>query len=291
MAVLAFDMGGTSVKHAVWIENELKDASSFKTPPTWEAMKDSMKAVFDEKKDIVGIAISAPGSVDVETGVIAGISAIEYIHHFNIVAELQAMFGLPVSIENDANCAALAELWQGVAKGEDNLLFVVIGTGIGGSVIINGQLQKGKNLFGGEFGIMVLDGEESFSMLGTAVHMAERYSRAKGLEEDAHSGEEVFKLAKDGDEIAIKEVDKFYKYLALGLYNLQFTTDPSMIVLGGGVSQHKDLIPELNKRIKSRLKAAGLESLNVNLQACHYLADANLVGAVAAFNTQKGGIL
>ena len=68
MAVLAFDMGGTSVKHAVWIENELKDASSFKTPSTWDAMKDSMKAVFDEKKDIVGIAISAPGSVDVETG-------------------------------------------------------------------------------------------------------------------------------------------------------------------------------------------------------------------------------
>lgn len=289
MRVLAFDMGGSAVKYGLWTNQGLSETSSFKTPKTWEEMKAEMQRVFESQKNLEGVALSAPGSVDVETGIVGGISAIEYIHDFKIVEELEAMFKVPVSIENDANCAALAELWQGVAKEEKDVLFVVVGTGIGGAVIINGELYKGSNLFGGEFGIMVLDGKESFSMLGTAVHMAERYCLAKGLSEGAYSGQEVFDFAKEGDPIAVLEVNKFYDYLALGLYNLQFTTDPSMIVLGGGVSQHEDLIPELSKRINQRLEEALLDGFKINLKACHFLNDANLVGAVAAFNTQKGG--
>lgn len=289
MSILAFDMGGSSVKYGIWKDEKLTDTSSFKTPATWEKMKENMNSVFEKYSNLKGVALSSPGSVDVETGIIGGISAIEYIHDFKLVEELEVMFNLPVSVENDANCAALAELWQGVAKDEKDVLFVVIGTGIGGAVIVNGELQKGANLFGGEFGIMLLDGKQSFSRLGTAVHMAERYSLSKGLDMNAHSGEEVFKLAKDGDNEAIHEVNNFYDYLALGLYNLQFTSDPSMIVLGGGVSQHKELIPELDKRISERLKSNDLESVKINLEACHYLNDANLVGAVAAFNNQKGG--
>lgn len=289
MRVLAFDLGGSAVKYGLWTNQGLTETSNFKTPKTWDEMKSKMLKVFESQEVLEGVALSAPGSVDAENGVVGGISAIEYIHDFKIVEELEALFKVPVSIENDANCAALAELWQGVAKGETEVLFVVVGTGIGGAIIVNGELYKGSNLYGGEFGIMVLDGRETFSMLGTAVHMAERYCLAKGLNEDTHSGQEVFDLAKDGDPVAITEVNKFYDYLALGLYNLQFTTDPSMIVLGGGVSQHKDLIPELSKRVNQRLKEALLDGFKINLKACHFLNDANLVGAVAAFNTQKGG--
>lgn len=293
MSILAFDMGGTSVKYGRWSSDELIGKGSFKTPDTWSAMKETMFDVFQKmnKEDITGIALSSPGSVNIETGTIGGISAIPYIHDFEIIKELEELFKLPVSVDNDANCAALAEIWQGSAQDESDVLFVVIGTGIGGAVIIDQQIHRGHNLFGGEFGIMLLDGKESFSMLGTAVHMAERYCERKGLRSDEVSGEEVFVLADEGDEIAIDEVDKFYNYLSLGLYNLQFTTDPSAIVLGGGVSQHKDLIPELTKRLDTMLMKNDLESVKINLKACHFMNDANLIGAIAAFKNQKGEIV
>lgn len=291
MAILAFDMGGSAVKYGIWNNDTLEMTEQFKTPATWDEMKDSLNQTYQNLKityDISGIALSAPGSVDVAKGVIGGISAIEYIHHFPIVEDLESVFGLPVSIDNDANCAALAETWKGVARGESNVLFVVVGTGIGGAVIVNGEIQRGHNLFGGEFGCMILDGKQSFSMLGTAVHMAERYARRLGIPEDSITGAEVFDRAKAGDARAIDEVNKFYDYLSLGLYNLQFTTDPSSIIIGGGVSQNPDLIPAVTTRIQDMLSNAGLESVDVSVKACHFLNDANLVGAVAAFQTQKG---
>lgn len=294
MSILAFDMGGTSVKYGEWTSEKLHNKGSFMTPDSWDIMKESMMKVFNEankNNDLKGIALSSPGSVDIDQGVIGGISAIPYIHHFRIIDELETMFNLPVGIDNDANCAALAEIWQGSAKDDKDVLFVVIGTGIGGAVIMDRKIQRGHNLFGGEFGIMLLDGKNSFSELGTAVHMAERYCRTKNLAVDAVSGEEVFNLAKNGDDVAIKEVNNFYDYLSLGLYNLQFTTDPSAIVLGGGVSQYKDLIPELNKRLNRMLKDKELNSVEINLKPCHFMNDANLIGAIAAFNNQKDGKL
>lgn len=285
--LLVFDWGGTSVKHAFWSEGEgLFGQGSFATPKTWEEMKDTMLSIYEDsenKEYFKGVAISAPGSVDQEQGIIGGISAIEYIHNFPIQKELEDLFGLPVSIENDANSAALAELWQGAADDIDNAIFVVVGTGIGGAVIQNRKLLRGRNLFAGEFGIMEFGDEGSFSMLGTAVHMAERYCRRKGLDEKHFSGKEVFALAEEGDEIAIEEVDKFYDYLSLGIYNLLFTTDPDVVIIGGGVSKKEDLVENLEKRIDARLKRQNLGDYQYSLRSCEFHNDANLLGAIYSF--------
>lgn len=294
MTILAFDWGGSSVKYGIWKNESLTSQGLFPTPKSWQEMKSEMMKTVDqfrETHELEGIAISSPGSVDTQLGIVGGISAIDFIHNFEIVAEMETLFELPVSIENDANCAALAEIWQGVAKNEQNVLFVVVGTGIGGAVVIDGEIQHGHNLFGGEFGCMILDGVETFSILGTAVHMAERYALTKQIDPNSVSGKDVFELAQNGDVIAQEEVEKFYNYLSLGLYNLQFVTDPSLIVIGGGVSQNETLIEELNIRVKAMLKNAGLESVEMEIKACHYLNDANLVGAIAAFQSQKGEIL
>lgn len=293
MTVLAFDWGGSSIKYGIWENESLGSQNTFPTPKTWEDLKFEMTKIVNQFKDtheLMGVAISSPGSVNSTTGIVGGISAIEYIHDFEIVKEMEALFNLPISIENDANCAALAEIWQGVAKDEQNVLFVVVGTGIGGAVVIDGEIQPGHNLFGGEFGCMILDGVETFSMLGTAVHMAERYAKTKQIDPQSVTGHDVFELAKQGDKVAIEEVEKFYGYLSLGLYNLQFVTDPSLIIIGGGVSQNETLIEELNIRVKSMLKNAGLESVAIEIKACHYLNDANLVGAIAAFQSQQGDV-
>lgn len=292
MSILGFDMGGTSVKYAIW-EEGLKHQGSFPTPDSFEALTENMLQVLNQFKDVFtieGVAISAPGSVDVEKGIIGGISAIPYIHHFPIQKELESILGLKVSLENDANSAALAELWQGEASDVDSALFVVVGTGIGGAVIQGKKLIKGRNLFAGEFGIMMLDEETSFSRGGTAVHMARRYCERLNLEEGSISGQEVFKRALEGDTIAIEEEETFYKNLALGIYNIMFTTDPDRIILGGGVTQHKPLLGELKKRIDERLEKAGLSSYEYELKSCKYLNDANLVGAVYAHKLKYGGL-
>ncbi|HEY4537151.1 MAG TPA: ROK family protein [Erysipelothrix sp.] len=288
MSYLVFDIGGTSVKYAVYHKNELLNQDAFLTPSTWTEMKEALKSVllkFSQDYEFEGVAISAPGSTNIEKGVIEGVSAIDYLHHFPIREELEGLFNLPVSLENDANCAALAELWQGVAQGEENILFVVIGTGIGGAVIIDGKLQRGSHLFGGEFGLMLLEPNVSFSLNATPVHMAEKYCKRKGLASDAVSGEEVFALAQT-DEIALEEVTRFYDYLAQGLFNLQFITDPNMIVLGGGVSQYEPLIPELQKRLDKRMKTANITDFTFNIKACHFKNNANLLGAVYSFMQQ-----
>lgn len=290
MSLIVFDLGGSAVKYGLYEDGNLSHQNQFPTPSSWELMQDELLNVVQtlKQENTQGIAMSVPGSVDQKEGVIGGVSAIEYIHNFKFVDALETHLSLPVSIENDANCAALAELHSGVAKDNKDVLFVVVGTGIGGAVIQNGELLKGRNTFAGEFGCMILDGKTSFSLLATAVHMAERYCDRVNVPWGTYDGQEVFKKADDNDPIAQDEVNKFYDYLTLGLYNLQFTTDPECIVIGGGVTAHPPLIDELNRRMATLLLEAGLESVQFEIKAAHYQNDANLMGAVASFLKQKG---
>lgn len=288
MAILAFDFGGSAVKHGIWNGQEMIEKGIFKTPNTWEEMKASLLAVFTESdREIEGVALSAPGVVDVQKQMINGISAIPYIHGFNIFQELEELFQRPVSIENDANCAGLAEIYAGAAKGKKEVAFVVIGTGIGGAIFHKGEIVKGTHLYGGEFGLMYLSGGETFSKLGTAVQMAWRYCERKGMEKETFSGEEVFAFAESGDEVAIEEVNNFYEYLTQGLFSIQFSLDPEMIVLGGGVSAKKGLLEEINRRMKEKLIHFGLNDFIPQIVTCQYKNDANLIGAAANFLTIK----
>ncbi|OTN87732.1 ROK family protein [Enterococcus sp. 7E2_DIV0204] len=288
MAILAFDFGGSAVKYGVWNGQEMTDKGKFTTPKTWEEMKASLLAVFvGMAQDFEGVALSAPGVVDVEKQLINGISAIPYIHGFNIFKELEELFNLPVAIENDANCAGMAEIYEGAAKGKKEVAFVVVGTGIGGAIFHNGQIAKGAHLYGGEFGLMYLNEGEAFSKLGTAVQMAWRYCERKGVEKETFTGEDVFRLAENGDELAKEEVNLFYEYLTQGLFSIQFSLDPEMIVLGGGVSAKEGLLDEVNRRMKEKLAHFELNDFIPKIVTCKYENDANLIGAAANFITSQ----
>ena len=288
MSLLAFDIGGYSVKYGQW-DKDLINTGSFKTPETWEEMKENMLNVFSKYNGIRGIALSTPGSFDKYTGMITGTSSVDYLKGFDIMEELDNMFDLPITIENDANCAARAELWRGVAKHVKNIRFVIIGSRINGAVVVDGRVQRGHNLAGGEFGHIILEKKKTYNELLSPVKLAEEFSLSKGNDKDAFSGYDLFELAKEGDSQASQIVDKFYDNLALALYNLQFTIDPSMIVLGGGISQEEDLAPEINQRIHELLVEQGLSSMDINVRTCFYEQNANLVGAIASFSHQKGG--
>lgn len=290
MAILLFDLGGSSVKYGVWNKDCIMDKNSFVTPDTWDNMKEFLLEIKKEmaaKYELEGVALSSPGVINQVAGVIEGTSSIPYIHHFPIVKELEELFKCPVSIENDANCAGLAELWKGAAKGLKDVIFVVVGSGIGGAVIIDGKIQYGKHLFAGEFGHMLLTDQHTFSDLGTAVNMAKRYAKHKNLEESAISGKEVFELAEQGDAIAQNEVDIFYRYLAQGIYNLQYSFDPEKIVIGGGVSSKSDLIQQLNINLKQIVKRVGIPHFIPEIVLCEFKNDANLIGAAYNYKTNR----
>ncbi len=284
MAILVFDMGGSAVNYGVWAKGSLVRKGKFNTPNTWEEMKaqlQQVRASVDE--EIEGVGISAPGAVNAQERRIDGISAIPYIHGFDIYSELEAAFGVPVTIENDANCAGMAEFYQGAGKEYQQAAFVVIGTGVGGTLFQNGELVRGAHLYGGEFGLMILDQGKTFSQLGTAVQMAWRYCDRIGVDRTTITGEEVFQRAEDGDAIAIEEVNKFYNYLAQGLFSIQFAFDPEVIIIGGGVSAKKGLLEEVDQRLKKMLADQALNDFDPLIKLCDYRNDANLVGAAANF--------
>lgn len=161
MAILLFDWGGSSIKYGVWHQQTLSDTGAVKTPDSWEKMQAQLLEIcrqYQQRYDIQGVAISAPGSVDPELGVIGGLSAIPYIHHFPIVEALTALFGLPVSIENDANAAGIAEAALGAGRDDRHVLFVIVGSGVGGAILEDKVLRRGSHGYAGEFGLMTLEG-------------------------------------------------------------------------------------------------------------------------------------
>jgi predicted NBD/HSP70 family sugar kinase len=288
MTLLTIDIGGTTIKHAIYVEGKLSENGAFNTPDNLEDFYTGLEKVVTAAKsnhpDLVGVAISAPGAVNKATGVIEGASALPYIHNFEIHQEFEKRFGLPVSIENDANCAALAEAASGVAKGLKNVLFIVLGTGVGGAVVVNGKIHHGKHLFGGEFGFMLMDDENSFSTLGTTIRMAERYNMRTGEDLDAIA---IFAKAFAGDAIAKEEMDIFTFNVAKGIFNLQYSFDPDLIIIGGGVSQADWLIPELQRQMQKVMDAIKIAPFMPEIAICHYKNEANLIGAAADFESEQ----
>lgn len=279
------DIGGTSIKFAVMKDGQLEKLEPVKTPQTLDEFYQALTTKVNLMKDqyqIVGVGISSPGAVNKKTGVVEGASAIPYIHNFEIQQALSKRFGLPVSMENDANCAALAELDSGAGKDVSSLLFLIIGTGVGGSVIINHQIWHGAHLFGGEFGFTLVDNENTLSNLATSVGVAQRYN-ANFKPVTNYSGKEVFDLADHGDARAQKEVQTMYYSLAKGIYNLQYSFDPELIVLGGAVSNNPHLIPEVDKEIEKIRKVVKIASIKPEIVPCKYTDEANLRGAAVDF--------
>lgn len=285
MSLLVFDIGGQGVKHAIWQASTLVDKGSFPTPKDWESLKIAMKGVLDAARkhhDITGVAISSPGSVDAHEGVVNGISAVPYLHGFKIVDAWKELFALPVSIENDANAAALAELAYGVAKDYENVAFMIIGSGIGGAVAMNGELIKGRHLFAGEFGYMLLDKKNTLSNLASSYLQIQRHNEAHPEQEIAN-GLELFNLAQDNHPAAKSMVNEIYDALAQGIYNLSLMIDPELVAIGGGISVRSDITTELTTRVSALLEKQGASDIKPNIQVCHFFNDANLIGAAANF--------
>ena len=278
------DIGGTSIKFGAWVNDELITLGSEPTPDNIASFYKILKHRVDEIKaayaDISGVAISSPGAVNKEARQIDGASAIPYIHGFPIFEQLETLFDLPVSIENDANCAALAEVAKGAGKANKNVLFLVLGTGIGGAIIIDGKIFHGSHLYGGEFGFMLVNDHETLSEACSPVNLARKYNEITG---EGLTGKEVFDLADQGNQIAYELREKMLKSLAVAIYNLQYSYDPERFILGGGVSNNPRLLPLLKKKIHEVVASVPIAEIEPEVELCKFKSNANLYGAVVDF--------
>lgn len=160
---------------------------------------------------------------------------------------------------------------------------LVLGTGVGGSLVINGNIHHGAHLFGGEFGFMIMnDRYQTFSQLGTLVNMAKRYSAIVNNGKD-YTGKAVLALAEQGDPLALKERQVFLQSLAIGIFNIQHAFDPQLILIGGGVSQADFLLPAIEAELDKLYQAVGISNLRPQLAICHFKNEANLLGAAIDF--------
>jgi len=292
---MVFDIGGSAVKWAV-IDGtgKIKEKESIKIAKTVKTFFQDLSEISKKMKKIynlAGIAISAPGAVDSDTGVIGGFSAIPYIHGPDFKKELKKRTGLMVEIENDANCAALGECWLGAGKANKDMAFIVCGSGIGGAIIKDRKIHAGIHKHGGEFGYCPLDcsfDEEgipyfsSWSQMGSTRGLAERVAERKGLVKDELDGLAVFSLSAQGDKIAKQETNKYYWYMAMGIYTIQYMYDPEVILLGGAISERLEYIDEINERLEYMMKSlSGLEGkIKPVIKRCVYGNDANKLGAL-----------
>lgn len=288
---LAIDVGGTALKIGLLTEEgEILESDSKKTPKTLDAFYQIIEDTFHEYEGVKGLALSLPGAVDSETGIIGGSSALDYIHGPNIKEELEKRLQVRVEMENDANCAALAEVWKGAASDVNDCCFIVSGTGIGGAVVKNKRIHKGQHLHGGEFGYMIADFNfetkemKTWSDVGSTVAVVRAVAKAKGVDVASLDGRDIFDYYHEDSDYE-KAVDKYYYVLANGIYNLQYAYDPQKIIIGGGISVRDDLLDEVNQRLDvifHRFKHAKIRPV---VLTCQYHNDANLLGALYHFLT------
>jgi glucokinase len=292
---MVFDIGGTSIKYSVTTEaGKLLTHDRINIAKDIEEFFDGLVRVTNENKEryeLQGIAISAPGAVDSDAGIIGGASALPYIHGPNFKKVLFERTGLTTEIENDANCAALGECWLGAARGEKDSAFVVCGTGIGGAIVKDNRIHKGIHKHGGEFGYCIVDIERnngdynyfSWSKVGSTVALARNIAIRKGVPIGDIDGYKSFELCKEGDSIALEEVDKYFTYMAIGIYNIQYTYDPEVIILGGAICEREDYIKSIENKITEIMNKGTDGKIKPIIRKCQFGNDANKIGALYNF--------
>jgi predicted NBD/HSP70 family sugar kinase len=270
LQILCFDIGGTEVKYGlVDALGEVHEAGRMPTQAN-EGGKALLQRLVEHARphveQIAGISISTFGAIEPQQGAITGLAdAVPGYAGMPLGRLLHEAFDLPVCVENDVNCVALAEHWRGVAKGVDSFVALTIGTGIGGGVVVGGQLLRGANFSAGEWGYMLVDGQvwEEIASTRALVNMA------RARMGDAHlDGRLIFDRLEAGDAAIRAIFDDWLAPLATGIVNLVYVLNPQLVVIGGGVAERGDvLLVPLTQRIgaiihpdlqaKVRLAAAG----------------------------------
>ena len=266
------DVGGTTVKLGCFdTEGTLLEKWEITTrtanggeailPDVAASILDKMKEREISREDVIGVGVGAPGPIDGEGTVYNAVNL--GWGTFSIKNQLQGLLNIPVEAGNDANVAALGEMWQGGGKGFSDIVMVTLGTGVGGGVILDKKIVAGKHGTGGEIGhLRIREGEKEpcncggygcLEQVASATGIAREARRA--MEQDSSDTEmrkfgaditakDVLDCAKAGDAMACRVMDTVFYYLGWALSVVSMTVDPEVFVIGGGVSRAGSFLTE-----------------------------------------------
>lgn len=287
MKCLVVDVGGTSIKYGTIEKTEIVTRGERPTPYDGvDGFLQLLTELYHLYPAAELVAISIPGRVDSDRGVILTGGALGYIEGLNLKQLLEARIGVPVYVENDAKCAAMAELSSGSLKGCRNALVYLLGTGIGGGVIIDGRLYKGSHNFAGEFSYLNVSYDQlrqdqlsQWCAVPVLFQMiADKMNDAPALAD----GKQVFARIEAGNQLLAEVLDEYTKRIAVSLYSLQCLFDVEKIAIGGGISVQPLLLESIRKNVKAFYDSIQEDLPRAEIVRCHFGNDANLLGAADA---------
>lgn len=245
--LIAIQINDKEIKVGTWEKEKLALNSSFPTPETHEQFNTLITlAINDIKKSakIDGIAISIPGIIDYQNGMIIGGSGISYLKNTKLVDELKNEFNIPVTLTSDSDSAALGLITLAKTPISSSAVLSIEHI-ISGSLIINNTLWHGAHNLAGQFGEELIN-DTPWSKIGAPDIMAKKYNQLTNKDFDTNT---VFDLGNTSDPQAKKVVQEFFHILAEGIFNLQHTLDPEKIYFTGKITKHPELLPLLEDEL------------------------------------------
>lgn len=308
--VLAIDLGGTHLRAAL-VDNTGRILKQIKREtPKGDSPGCIVNAIVEAERElrldnqgVVAASVMVPATVDKARAIVVQAPNLPCLDEFPLKHALEEKFGWPVVLENDANAAAVGEMWLGAARGFRNVICVTLGTGVGGGVILDGKLWRGSDGSAGEIGHTSVDpfgglqckcGNEGclemFASATAIVRMANEsltdfpQSTLRGKELTA---EKVYEAGLEGDELALSVFDRVGKYLGVGLVTLINLLNPEIIVIGGGVVNGWSLFERpMREEIAARAFRAQIGKVKIVLAECG--DNAGLLGAAKlAFDSEE----
>jgi predicted NBD/HSP70 family sugar kinase len=290
MNYLCLDIGGTSVKYGVadeqgrlLLKGEIPNEIVQKGVKGFVESLTRLADRYRQEYDLQGIAVSTAGVVDSEQGAI--LYAPKYFPGYpgtNLQELLVERTGLPCTVENDVNAAALGEYWLGAGRGAKSLFCITVGTGIGGCIILNGRVIHGASCSAGEAGLQHISPEGTWEEIASTSALIRNVAKAKQVTEAELDGRKIFALAQRGDADAAAAIAKQMDDLAAGIANICYILNPERIIVGGGIAaQEKYLYPILDGALRKKLLPLVYDRLTLRFASLKN--DAGMIGALCNF--------
>lgn len=275
MNVLGIDIGGTNIRVGLVKNNRLVHVESLKIKKDGSETEilDDLNLLIGQflNEKIDGIGIGVPGLVDIEKGIVYNTTNIPAWKKVHLREQIEAKNGIPVYVNNDANCFVLGAKYFGQLKGYDNIVGLIIGTGFGSGLVLNNQLYLGENCGAGEFG-----------MIPFRNHNFEYYCSGQFFyKEFGVAGEELEEKAKAGDAKALDIFSQYGSNLGEAIKVIMLAVDPEIIILGGSVSKSYRFFKDaMWESIRNFLYVHSSEKIKVEVTKTNYIA---ILGAAALY--------
>lgn len=288
---LTCDIGGTDLKYGI-INDDFELLVSFSVPTKADegglAIVNQIIGFYNDLKDnydISAISISAAGIINpITTEVLDATGSIQNYIGLNFRDEINKQINIDVSAENDVNCVGLAEANLGAGKDYHNVVALTIGTGIGGSIIREGNLYHGSSYNAGEWGRTIID-YKNYIKFEDLASTRSLVNFAKEVNPSIKNGVDVFNLYDNNDQLITPIVNNFYYNLSIGLLNVIYTYNPDLIILGGGITARGDkFLDELMKEIKPKISPYFFKNFNIRL--AKFKNNAGMIGALLNYKSR-----